>query len=53
MIIYNRTEEVRNMINLLKKLVEDRQAKQLAKHRKAQNQKQLRQIYAGLIERGY
>lgn len=41
------------MVNLIKKLVADRQAKQLAKHRKEQNHKQLRQIYAGLIERGY
>ena len=41
------------MINQLKKLVEDRQAKQLAKHRQANNRKQLKQIYAGLIERGY
>ena len=41
------------MVKLIKKLVEDRQAKQLAKHRKANNRKQLTQIYAGLIERGF
>lgn len=37
------------MINLLKKLVADHQAKQLAKRRIANNQKQLKAIYAGLI----
>lgn len=41
------------MINLLKKLVADRQAKQLANYRKANNSKQLKLIYNGLIERGY
>lgn len=41
------------MINLIKKLVADRQAKQLANRRKAHNQKQLRQIYEGLVQRGY
>ena len=41
------------MINLLKKLVADRQAKQLAKRRKANNKAQLKAIYKGLMERGY
>lgn len=41
------------MINLIKKLVADRQAKQLANCRKTNNQKQLNAIYNGLIERGY
>ena len=41
------------MINLLKKLVADRQAKQLANRRKANNRDQLKAIYEGLIERGY
>ena len=41
------------MVNLLKKLVRTYQAQRLAKSRKANNLKQLKLIYNGLIERGY
>lgn len=39
------------MIKTIKKLVQRHQANRLAKHRKANNHKQLQQIYAGIIER--
>jgi len=41
------------MVNLIKKLVCTYQAHRLAKSRKANNSKQLKLIYNGLIERGY
>ena len=41
------------MIKTFKKLVIAYRAKRLAKHRKAENYKQLQQIYAGIIERGF
>ena len=40
------------MIKAIKKLVATYQVNRLAKHRKAENHKQLQQIYAGIIERG-
>lgn len=40
------------MIKQIKKLVLRYQRQRLAKHRQEHNREQLRQIYAGLIERG-
>ena len=41
------------MIKLIKKVLANRQARQAQQRRLAENRKQLKLIYKGLIERGY
>jgi len=41
------------MVNLIKKVLAHRQVRQVQKHRLENNQRQLKLIYDGLIERGY
>ena len=53
MIIYTRTEEVRHMIKLIKKVLANRQARQAQVRRLENNRKNVNLIRQGLTERGY